>query len=140
MDWKQTIDTVTFYHSRLRNCRGVGYELTRLASSKLNLRLILENGKALHAIHLRAEVEWPPTCIRNIVSTQVNNRIEEEILFNMLAVRWSLYVSLILIFNFYKMKVERTSPFIVSILSILYFDFILVSFQFVLCCYNIYKI
>ena len=87
MDWRQTIETVTIYHKKLRNYQGLGYELIRLGNSKLNIKVFFEGDSLVYDLHLRAEVEWPPTCIRKLETTQVNNRIEEEILFNMLAVR-----------------------------------------------------
>lgn len=87
MEWKQTIESVTFSYKSARNNRGLGYELIMITNSKFLFKIILETEIIVHELHFRAEVEWPPMCSRNIETMEVNNRIEEKILFNMLIVR-----------------------------------------------------
>ena len=87
MEWKQTIETVTFSYKSAPNNRSLGYELSLLTNSRFLFKIIFENEVIAHELHLKSEVEWPPMYVRNLETTKVNNRIEEEILFNMLTVK-----------------------------------------------------
>ncbi|KAK1117182.1 hypothetical protein K0M31_016879 [Melipona bicolor] len=81
MEWKQTIESITFSYKAARDNSSLGYELSKLTNARVLFKIIFENEKIAHELNLKAEVERPPTWCRNFETMQVNNRIEEGILF-----------------------------------------------------------
>ena len=86
MDWKERVETITFFYKMLRHCPSVGYEVFKISESKVAFRLVFDNDLLTHELDLTGEVDWPPLCAKDLETLQVNSRIEEEILFNMLTV------------------------------------------------------
>ncbi|CAD1479082.1 unnamed protein product, partial [Heterotrigona itama] len=86
MEWKQTVQTVTFYYRVRREIRSLGYELRKRSNSKLIFKLIFENVKVTSELNLKSGIQWPPTCTTNFETMQVNNGTEEPILLNMLTI------------------------------------------------------
>ncbi|KOX68616.1 Cytochrome b5 reductase 4 [Melipona quadrifasciata] len=73
MDWKQTIQLITFFFKQ-QTCKSPGlcYELTKQTDSKLIFKLIFENDTTTHILDLIGKIKWPPTCIRNFETMQVD--------------------------------------------------------------------
>ncbi|KOX69472.1 Cytochrome b5 reductase 4 [Melipona quadrifasciata] len=65
MEWKQTIESVTFSYKITRNNPSLGYELSKLTNTRVLFKIIFENDIIVLQLNLRAEVEWPPTWSRN---------------------------------------------------------------------------
>ncbi|XP_043579156.1 cytochrome b5 reductase 4 isoform X1 [Bombus pyrosoma] len=72
MDWRQTSNSITLFYQTMRDYPGVCYQLSRINDSKLIYKLFFEKGIITHELELTEEIQWPPVCVRNFETMEIN--------------------------------------------------------------------
>ncbi|XP_071856184.1 cytochrome b5 reductase 4 isoform X2 [Bombus fervidus] len=72
MDWRQTSNSLTLFYNTMRDHPAVSYQLSTINDSKLIYKLFCKRHIITHELELTAKIQWPPACIRNFETMEIN--------------------------------------------------------------------